>query len=103
METDAFWLCDPTGRELALSGLCATLRDYGRLGLILQHDGHWNGRQILPAAFTESLKNPDPATFDMPGHDDYPLSAGSSRSSPATSTSSAATTWRQGRTDSSST
>ncbi len=73
MGTDAFWLCDPTGRELALSGLCATLRDYGRLGLVLQHDGLYNGVQIVPSSFTEELRNPDPATFELPGHDDYPL------------------------------
>jgi CubicO group peptidase (beta-lactamase class C family) len=73
MEADAFWLCDPTGRELALSGLCATLRDYGRLGLILQHSGQWNGTQILPSAFTDGLSSPDPASFELPGHDDYPL------------------------------
>jgi CubicO group peptidase (beta-lactamase class C family) len=73
MESDAFWLCDPTGRELALSGLCATLRDYGRLGLVLQHDGLWNGAQVLPVGFCEQLRRPDPAVFEMPGHDDYPL------------------------------
>lgn len=73
MESDAFWLCDPTGRELALSGLCATLRDYGRLGLVLQHDGSWNGAQVVPEDFCQELRNPNPAVFEMPGHDDYPL------------------------------
>lgn len=73
MEHDAYWVCDPTGRELALSGLCATLRDYARLGLVLLHDGAWNGQQVLPASFSERLANPDPVTFELPGHDDYPL------------------------------
>jgi len=27
------------------------LRDYARFGLMLAHDGHWNGRQIVPAAW----------------------------------------------------
>jgi len=27
------------------------LRDYARLGLLLAHDGHWRGRQIIPAAW----------------------------------------------------
>jgi len=27
------------------------LRDYARLGLLLAHDGHWNGRQIIPVAW----------------------------------------------------
>lgn len=73
MESDGFWLCDPTGRELALSGLCATLRDYGRLGLVLLHEGNWNSNEVLPKSFVEELRNPDPATFELPGHDDYPL------------------------------
>jgi CubicO group peptidase (beta-lactamase class C family) len=73
MESDAFWLCDPTGRELALSGLCATLRDYARLGLVLLHEGNWNGTRVVPSSFVHALRNPDPATFELPGHDDYPL------------------------------
>ena len=73
METDAYWICDPSGRELALSGLCATLRDYARLGLILLHDGEWNGNQITPASFSYRLSHPDDGLFSMPGHEDYPL------------------------------
>ena len=41
MESDAYWLCDQGGREFALSGLCATLRDYARLGLIRPNRGSW--------------------------------------------------------------
>lgn len=31
----------------------AVLRDYARFGLLLAHDGHWRGRQIIPAAWIE--------------------------------------------------
>jgi hypothetical protein len=37
------------------------LRDYARLGLLLAHDGHWRGRQIIPAAWIKE------ATIVRPG------------------------------------
>ena len=73
MATDAYWLADGTGRELALSGLCATLPDYARLGLVLLHDGAWNGHQVVPTEFTRRLSHPGAETLTMDGHDDYPL------------------------------
>ena len=73
MEMDAYWVADPRGRELALSGLCATLRDYARLGLILLHGGTWNGVQIVPSWFAESMSNPEKYIFELPGNNDYPL------------------------------
>jgi CubicO group peptidase (beta-lactamase class C family) len=73
MEMDAYWITDSQGRELALSGLCATLRDYARLGLILAHGGKWNGLQIVPTWFVESLSNPDKDIFELPGNNDNPL------------------------------
>ena len=40
MEHDAtWWLESPDGMGLAGSGLGATLRDYGRFGLLVQQDG----------------------------------------------------------------
>jgi len=50
-EADATWLVDNAGQEVAFGGLNAVLRDYARFGLMLAHDGHWNGRQIVPAAW----------------------------------------------------
>ena len=47
-EADATWTIDTTGRETAYCCLNAILRDWARLGLLLAHDGAWNGRQILP-------------------------------------------------------
>jgi CubicO group peptidase (beta-lactamase class C family) len=52
MERDAtWWLESPGGMGLAGSGLGATLRDYGRLGLLVQQDGFIDGKQIVPAGW----------------------------------------------------
>lgn len=48
MESDATWGRDPTGQDIAYCCVSATLRDWARLGLMLAHDGAWNGRQIVP-------------------------------------------------------
>ncbi|HMF29250.1 MAG TPA: serine hydrolase, partial [Candidatus Cybelea sp.] len=38
-EDSAFWYADKTGLEVALGNFNATLRDYGRLGIVLANDG----------------------------------------------------------------
>jgi CubicO group peptidase (beta-lactamase class C family) len=50
-EADAAWLIDRSGQESTYCCLNAVLRDYARLGLLLAHEGKWNGRQIIPAAW----------------------------------------------------
>jgi CubicO group peptidase (beta-lactamase class C family) len=47
-ESEAAWAIDPTGQETGCCCLIATLRDWARLGLMLAHDGAWNGQQIVP-------------------------------------------------------
>ena len=54
-EADATWLIDRAGQEAAYCCINAVLRDYARLGLLLAHDGHWRGRQIIPAAWIEDV------------------------------------------------
>jgi len=66
-EADATWLIDRAGQEATYCCLNAVLRDYARLGLLLAHDGHWRGRQIIPAAWIKEativhLGQPQPAT-----------------------------------------
>jgi len=54
MERDAtWWVESPGGMGLAGSGLGATLRDYGRLGLLVQRDGFIGSEQIVPAGWFE--------------------------------------------------
>ena len=48
-EADASWLIDKGGYELAFSYLNATLRDWGRFGLLLANDGMLDGKSIIPA------------------------------------------------------
>jgi len=49
MESNAtWWLESPNGLEVGGSGLSATLRDYGRLGLFLLGGGKAGGEQVLP-------------------------------------------------------
>jgi CubicO group peptidase (beta-lactamase class C family) len=59
-EADAIWLIDRAGQEAAYCCINAVLRDYARLGLLLAHDGHWRGRQIIPAAWIENATRVGP-------------------------------------------
>jgi CubicO group peptidase (beta-lactamase class C family) len=47
-EADATWAVDSRGLETAYCCVSAVLRDWARVGLMLAHDGAWNGRQIVP-------------------------------------------------------
>ena len=57
-EADASWLVDRAGIEAAFTGLNATLRDYGRLGLLLANEGAVGGRQLIPAAWVRAATSP---------------------------------------------
>jgi len=48
MEAPGAWATDSSGQETAFCCYIATLRDWARIGLMLAHDGAWNGRQIVP-------------------------------------------------------
>ena len=58
-EADAAWLIDRGGYELGYAGLNATLRDWGRLGMLLANYGALNGRQIIPADWVWAATHPD--------------------------------------------
>ena len=47
-EADATWIKSPDGIETGSGSFNATLRDYGRLGVLLANDGAIGGRQIVP-------------------------------------------------------
>lgn len=53
-EADASWLVDVQGQAITYAYYNAVLRDWARLGLMLAHDGMWNGRQIVPAAWVHA-------------------------------------------------
>lgn len=61
MEADAFYVIDGkpgTGREFTAGGFNATLRDYGRLGLMMLNGGRANGKQLLPTGYINALSKP---------------------------------------------
>lgn len=58
-EADATWLIDGGGHELGYMGLNVTLRDWGRLGLLLANGGAMDGRQIIPAEWVQAATRPD--------------------------------------------
>jgi len=47
-EADATWSTSTDGTESAFGNFNATLRDYGRLGMLLANDGAVGGKQIVP-------------------------------------------------------
>lgn len=66
MESDAYWLIDSSGMEMAFGGLNVTLRDYARFGRLYLKQGNWNGKQVIPAAWCKASVIPD-APHLMPG------------------------------------
>ena len=56
-EADAMWLIDGGGHELGFMGLNATLRDWGRLGMLLANYGELDGKQIIPAAWVKEASS----------------------------------------------
>ena len=41
MESDAYYITDKTGVDMALGGLNATLRDYAKFGYLYLNNGSW--------------------------------------------------------------
>jgi CubicO group peptidase (beta-lactamase class C family) len=79
-EFDATWLTDRPGPDSLEAGYCcinATLRDYGRFGLLFLNKGKWNGEQIVPASWVEQATNPQSRQVQY-GHltPDYPIGYG---------------------------
>lgn len=78
MESEAYWLIDSTGMEIAFGGLNITLRDYARFGRLYLNRGNWNGEQIVPESWVKASITPD-APHLMPGRrpgSDYPMGYG---------------------------
>lgn len=66
MLSDAYYIADTDGMELALGGLNCTLQDYARFGLLYLNEGNWNGQQLVPKDWVRASVTPD-APHLMPG------------------------------------
>ncbi|WP_422363469.1 serine hydrolase domain-containing protein [Pyruvatibacter mobilis] len=58
-ESDAFWLTDDEGMEMAFGGFNATARDYAKLGELFRKGGEWRGEQLVPADWAKAAVTPD--------------------------------------------
>ena len=54
-EREATWLVDASGQEVGYTGLNATLRDYGRLAMMMARSGVAQGKQLVPAAWVQEM------------------------------------------------
>ena len=54
-EADASWLMDRSGQEVGYMGFNATLRDYGRLALLLANGGVAQGKQLVPPTWIADM------------------------------------------------
>jgi CubicO group peptidase (beta-lactamase class C family) len=54
-EQEATWLVDASGQEVGYMGLNATLRDYGRLAMMMARSGVAQGKQLVPAAWVQEM------------------------------------------------
>lgn len=61
-ERDAFWRIAGDGQEVANGGFNASLRDWGRLGLLLANDGRVDAQQVVPREYlldaTDAARQP---------------------------------------------
>jgi CubicO group peptidase (beta-lactamase class C family) len=60
-EANATWITDAAGQEITFAYFNAVLRDYARLGLMLAHDGMWNGKAIVPREWVLAATSPEAA------------------------------------------
>ena len=59
MESEAQWqLESPNGMGWAGGGLAATLRDFGRIGLLVQADGVMDGKRLVPQGWFDDAGSP---------------------------------------------
>ncbi len=80
MEFDAAWVLDgpeAVGREMSGGGLLATLRDFGRFGLLMAGGGSADGRRIVPEGWVREATAPGRTPVGYGNlYPDYPLGYG---------------------------
>ncbi|WP_211325564.1 gamma-glutamyltransferase [Roseimicrobium gellanilyticum] len=51
------------------SGFTANVQAMARLGYLYLRDGKWNGQEILPKAFIDAIRHPEPGLAGLPQHE----------------------------------
>ncbi len=73
MEQDAYFSVDSVGNEFAGGGLNTALRDLARFGEMMRNDGRANGRQVVPKAVVDDIRNGgDRAAFPQASYPTLP-------------------------------
>ena len=67
-ESDASFTVDSAGSAIADGGFSATLRDYGRFGLLFLNEGRVNGEQIVPRDWVMACRHAGTDHFRVAGH-----------------------------------
>ena len=74
-EADAFWGLDAPdedgGVERCFAAYYATSRDYARFGKLINHQGNWNGTQLIDSAYMADMTTPIAALTDECGAQHY--------------------------------
>jgi CubicO group peptidase (beta-lactamase class C family) len=68
-QSDALWLTDSQGSEEVAGSFCATLRDWGRIGLLVANKGSVNGKQVIKESWLQTYRHfKDDEAFLKPGN-----------------------------------
>ena len=59
-QADALWFTDSRGVEEVAGSFCATLRDWGRVGLLVANRGVANGRQVMKESWFKTYRDFQP-------------------------------------------
>lgn len=57
-ESSYFWLRDRSGNTYGYANLFIPSEQFARLGLLMQNNGAWDGRQIVPADYVDMVSTP---------------------------------------------
>jgi len=56
-QSDALWFTDSQGSEEVAGSFSATLRDWGRIGLLVANKGSVNGKQVISESWLQNYRN----------------------------------------------
>ena len=58
MNDDALWHTDNEGMELVFCCLNTNARNFAKLGQLMLNNGNWQGRQLVPSQFIQTMITP---------------------------------------------